>query len=103
MKHDFKKKSDGTIDTVAMSEGFHNGPICKVCGEYFCEHCNPERMDEECPGKPGFRFSVRTKYLYERGLGIFWRYKVLTVHLIFVNLVFDFTGLFPYAEDGDDC
>jgi hypothetical protein len=102
MKHDFKKRSDGTIDRMADFGGDHNGPKCKICGTTFCEHCNPEMYDEECPGKPGFKFHVKTKYMHQRGLGVFYQYKTISIFLVLVEFVFDFSGMFPYAKDGDD-
>lgn len=41
-EHLWQRKKDGTIDTSAMSSGFHNGPYCTRCHHSECEHCNPE-------------------------------------------------------------
>jgi hypothetical protein len=30
------------INIFAYSVGFHNGPRCKNCGYYFCQHCDSE-------------------------------------------------------------
>lgn len=41
--------AEGAVtDRLAYSAGYHNGPRCKVCGYYFCEHCNPEGWGTEC-------------------------------------------------------
>ena len=32
----------GKVNIFAMSEGFHNGPICVNCGYSFCEHCKTD-------------------------------------------------------------
>lgn len=48
--HVWKRDSDGMIDWFAGSDyGFHNGPLCLRCGDGFCEHCNPEKIQEDCP------------------------------------------------------
>lgn len=40
-EHLWQRNKDGTIDTSAMSSGFHNGPYCTRCHHSECEHCNP--------------------------------------------------------------
>ncbi|WP_143737052.1 hypothetical protein [Microbispora sp. GKU 823] len=54
-KHQFQRDEDGDIDDFAFDveePGIgHNGPRCTVCGESICHHCEPKRLDEECPGK----------------------------------------------------
>jgi len=31
-------------------DGFHNGPVCVVCGYGFCHHCNRNGPTVDCPG-----------------------------------------------------
>ncbi|MEV0830920.1 MULTISPECIES: hypothetical protein [Streptosporangiaceae] len=54
VKHQFERLPNGSIDDFAHEVeadfGGHNGPRCEVCGTAFCEHCTPDRYDEECPG-----------------------------------------------------
>lgn len=45
-EHLWQRNSDGTIDTSAMSVGFHNGPYCIRCHHSECEHCNPNWENE---------------------------------------------------------
>lgn len=48
--HLWKRDSDGMIDWFAgQNYGIHNGPLCVRCGDGFCEHCNPEKIREDCP------------------------------------------------------
>jgi hypothetical protein len=47
--HILYRTSDGTIDMFKYTAGDkHNGPKCLVCEEEWCQHCNPEKMNEEC-------------------------------------------------------
>jgi hypothetical protein len=49
-KHDFVRDEYGNIDIFAYEWGdYHNGPACKRCEDSWCGHCEPEKMDEECP------------------------------------------------------
>jgi hypothetical protein len=48
LKHDWRKDEYGEIDTFALDNGYHNGPECLRCGETFCHHCRPEKMNEDC-------------------------------------------------------
>jgi hypothetical protein len=41
-------KDDGEIDEFRYTSGFHNGPVCMVCGSYFCIHCEPNYDETEC-------------------------------------------------------
>ncbi|GAA0853563.1 hypothetical protein ACFQVD_26340 [Streptosporangium amethystogenes subsp. fukuiense] len=54
VKHQFKRLPNGSIDNFAhdveTDSGGHNGPRCEVCGTVFCQHCAPDRYEEECPG-----------------------------------------------------
>lgn len=45
--HKWKMSDDG-IDYFAYSTDYHNGPVCKVCGYTFCEHCTPNGYDTPC-------------------------------------------------------
>ncbi len=47
-KHDWYKDEDGKVDEWAWESGFHNGVICKRCGESFCVHCTPNYDETEC-------------------------------------------------------
>lgn len=41
-------KTDGDhIDVFALSEGYHNGPECSLCGYSTCWHCEPN--PKPCP------------------------------------------------------
>lgn len=56
-RHAWVKNSDGSIDYFAFADVFHNGPRCSRCSYAFCEHCNPDGLDDgpcivdkwECP------------------------------------------------------
>lgn len=51
MKHKWKKDHNGEIDMWAWELGFHNGPVCEVCGRTVCENCAPDWMNlDDCPG-----------------------------------------------------
>lgn len=42
------------IDICAYSNGFHNGPVCKLCGDEWCVHCGAMKQIwpmEKCKGK----------------------------------------------------
>ena len=55
--HDWIRNSEGEINYFAYEEGFHNGPVCKRCAFSFCEHCDPDGLNDspcvvekwECP------------------------------------------------------
>ena len=40
---------DDKIDHWQYEGGFHNGPRCVNCNMSWCEHCNPEIYEEQCP------------------------------------------------------
>ena len=42
-------KNDLNFNNFVYDVGFHNGPGCILCGLSFCEHCQPEEYDSECP------------------------------------------------------
>ena len=39
---------EDTIDMLAMASGYHNGPVCTVCGYSPCEHCVSIEEIEPC-------------------------------------------------------
>ena len=45
-KHDWHKKSDGTVDDFYWDSDIHSGVQCKRCGEIVCTLCH-EDYDEE--------------------------------------------------------
>ena len=47
-KHLWYKNKDGEVDNWQLDCGYHNGPRCEVCGESFCEHCDPDWAEYEC-------------------------------------------------------
>lgn len=49
MKHDFELAEWGETFMAAYSGGGCAGPRCTRCSTSFCVHCQPERMDEDCP------------------------------------------------------
>lgn len=49
MKHDWYLDEDGEIDVWRMEYGYHNGPGCRRCEKIWCQHCEPEIWDQECP------------------------------------------------------
>jgi len=104
MKHKWQKLGNGEINDFAMSEGFHNGPVCVECGFHFCEHCQPEERESECPGRAGFQVYRDNKTYNWNGklLGIRWKDKCLFVGIWFITICFDFSGLFPYCEEVKD-
>lgn len=46
-KHIWRKTKSGEVDEFWNEYEYHNGPGCEVCGFSFCEHCNPEKWDDE--------------------------------------------------------
>lgn len=49
---DCHKEGDNTKPyELAFSKGYHNGFVCKVCGESVCNHCTDEWDVEKCPQK----------------------------------------------------
>lgn len=47
-KHLWYKDDNGDVDMWRVDHGLHNGPECEICGECFCEHCDPDWADDEC-------------------------------------------------------
>lgn len=39
---------EASIDEFAWESGYHNGPVCELCGERICIHCNPDWEKSEC-------------------------------------------------------
>lgn len=48
IKHEWVKDEYGEIDFFRYEVGYHNGPSCRRCGATFCEHCEPDRVNEAC-------------------------------------------------------
>ena len=56
-EHLWKRTKYGEIDNFAFEAGYHNGPVCTRCFFSFCEHCDPEKINDtncvvdwdECP------------------------------------------------------
>ena len=46
-KHIWRKTKSGEVDEFWYEYDYHNGPGCEVCGFSFCEHCDPEKWDDE--------------------------------------------------------
>ena len=46
--HKWRLEPGGSIDVFAFESGHCNGPMCVRCGNYFCNHCNPECYDDPC-------------------------------------------------------
>lgn len=46
-KHFWRTDENGERDDWAYSCGFHNGPVCEMCGEELCIHCDGSLIDEE--------------------------------------------------------
>ena len=42
------RKFEGSIDEYAWESGYHNGPVCELCGEHTCINCNPDWEKDEC-------------------------------------------------------
>lgn len=40
----------GGVDIFAYETGYHNGPICVLCGYSFCRHCNNNVPTIPCSG-----------------------------------------------------
>jgi hypothetical protein len=47
--HKLKLDDDGTVDSFALDYEHHNGPMCVLCDEMWCEHCRDEI--KPCPCK----------------------------------------------------
>lgn len=57
MKHAWRLDAQGKPDLWAFESvpyevyGYHNGPVCTVCYESFCMHCQRDWEDLECEGE----------------------------------------------------
>lgn len=40
--HVLKRDEDGGVDYFAFEFEFHNGPLCVLCGDTWCHHCEDE-------------------------------------------------------------
>jgi hypothetical protein len=98
-KHRWQKLPDGEINTFADSCGFCNGPRCVECGFSFCEHCNPDGYNSECPGRAGFQIYIAKRNWHGHLLGVNWWMKKLFIGFLFFTVIFDFSGLFPYCSE----
>ena len=47
-EHLWCKDDDGSIDMFALDHEYHNGPMCQICREAFCEHCTPNWENDKC-------------------------------------------------------
>ena len=45
-------RAESSIDDFAYEAGFCNGPRCARCGEEFCMHCEPDRLERIENGEP---------------------------------------------------
>jgi hypothetical protein len=43
--HKWHRERDGSVDIFAFDFGYCNGPGCLRCGESFCGHCAPDRIE----------------------------------------------------------
>jgi hypothetical protein len=99
-KHKWQKRPDGEINHFANYMEPHNGPTCVECGHSFCEHCQPEEWDSECPGREGFKIRLLKSNRYDgKTLGIRWSGKALQFWFVFWAVSFDFSGLFPFCAE----
>jgi hypothetical protein len=46
--HLFDLNDRGEPDMFAFEYEYHNGPHCKKCGRFICEHCEPDYAEQEC-------------------------------------------------------
>lgn len=37
--HVLKRDEYGEVDYFAFECGYHNAPVCKLCGDSWCHHC----------------------------------------------------------------
>jgi hypothetical protein len=49
--HIFETDEDGDMVHHDMGSGYHDGPRCLICQQYWCMHCNPEIFGEVCEGR----------------------------------------------------
>lgn len=77
-KHDWELDEDGEIDTWAMENGNHNGPVCRRCYHTPCVLCEPNWEEGECVvdknccpscNKPAVR---HTEFCFNCGQALDW-------------------------------
>jgi hypothetical protein len=39
--HKLIRDEDGDVDIFICDTSWHNGPGCELCGESWCQHCDP--------------------------------------------------------------
>lgn len=47
--HKLRRNEDGSVDHWGLDHGYHNGPICLICDDSWCEHCQDKI--QPCEGK----------------------------------------------------
>ena len=47
-EHMWKRDENGEIDEWGWENGYHNGPVCKLCYYSPCIHCKPDYESTEC-------------------------------------------------------
>ena len=48
--HQPRLDDEGGVDLFAIDYGHHNGPMCDVCHEGRCQHCDDGSPFDPCPG-----------------------------------------------------
>ena len=43
-----KNYEEPKVDVWRLDVDRHNGPMCRMCNEVFCEHCEPGCYNEPC-------------------------------------------------------
>ena len=46
--HAFRTNENGRVDIWASDYDIHNGPVCVVCDDGFCVHCDSNWKTEKC-------------------------------------------------------
>jgi hypothetical protein len=64
--HIWEKWEDGTVDMMAMSIEFHNGPRCINCGDEYCEHCVGTDVDKVAQCVPRKKSNINLEEVEER-------------------------------------
>lgn len=52
---------NGNPDMSITLGEFHNGPMCSVCGESRCEHCDNGDPFDPCPGKEKIELDTKER------------------------------------------
>ena len=63
--HLFDLDESGKIDVFAFEFEFHNGPHCRKCGRYICEHCEPDYLTQKCE-KPHYECTKCGRLMLEK-------------------------------------